>query len=211
MKLLQRKLFAYLSRGNVLSFTPLSLLFNCHTRVFLSPIGVSFFPSLESIHLYLIKLSPTDENSFTHTDHARVYYLQTPCAEGELPVTLKVVRASSDRTSDRRLVDAGLDQRLANPGEYPNKFHEMMHPLLTIWIGRCPDGKAHRSGGCNIVFCSFVTWMLSLLQGVTYFQYQPQQNNLCFLFRISITTKDRIIKSIYKKKVVVTLKLKFFW
>lgn len=94
-----------------------------------------------------MKLSPTDENSFTHTDHARVYCLQTPCAEGELPVTLNVVRASSDRTSDRRLVDAGLDQRLANPGEYPNKFHEMMHPLLTIWIGRWPDGKAHRSGG----------------------------------------------------------------
>lgn len=147
-----------------------------------------------------MKLSLTDENSFIHTDHARVYCLQTPCAEGELLVTLKVVRASSDRTSDRRLVDAGLDQRLANPGEYPNKFDEMMHPLLTIWIGRCPDGKAHRSGGCNIVFCSFVTWMLSLLRGVTYFQYQPQQNNLCFLFRISITTKDGIIKGIFKKK-----------
>lgn len=105
---------------------------------------------------------------FAHTDHARVYCLQTPCAEGVPPATPNVVRVSSDRTSDRRTVDAALDQRLANPGERPNKFQEMVHPLLTIGIGRCPDGsgRARHSGGAARLFAPR---MLPLLRGVAHF------------------------------------------
>lgn len=106
------------------------LLFNAAcTR--LDPIHPSSFSSsLQSIHFYLMKLSSTD--CFTHTDHARVYCLLTACAQGVLSATPNVVRASSDRMSERRAGDAGLDQRLANPSERTAKFHEMMHPLFTI-------------------------------------------------------------------------------
>lgn len=32
----------------------------------------------------------------------------------------------------------------------------MLHLLLTIWLGRCPDGAGRARRGCNTVFCPFV-------------------------------------------------------
>lgn len=99
---------------------PLFLLFNA--RVSISTLFL-FITSVDT-HFYLMKLSSTDEKlSFTRTRLLFAGGLGAGCT-----ATPNVVRVSSDRMSDRRARDAGLDQRLASPGERTAN----LHPLLTI-------------------------------------------------------------------------------
>lgn len=81
-----------------------------------------FFITSVDTHFYLMKLS-VHRLSFTRTRLLFADGLRAGCT-----ATPNVVRVSSDRMSDRRARDAGLDQRLASPGERSAK----LHPLLTI-------------------------------------------------------------------------------
>lgn len=109
------------SFARLISFVhPLFLLFNA--RVSISTLFL-FITSVDT-HFYLMKLSSTDEKlSFTRTRLLFAGGLGAGCT-----ATPNVVRVSSDRMSDRRARDAGLDQRLASPGERTAN----LHPLLTI-------------------------------------------------------------------------------
>lgn len=151
----------------------------------------------------------------THTDHARVYCLRTACAQGVLSATPNVVRDSSDRMGERRAGDAGLDQRLANPSERTAKFHEMVHPLLTIWLGRCPDGGGYRSreGRMQHRFFPPFPSLFSFPQFEGWLTFmRAAAEKRCFLFEILISRGGWSDIGWYRaeQRAVVNLKSNFF-